>query len=61
MQKLSSRKLWLALALIVLFSVMLWFGKIDTENYTQAVLTLFGIYAGANVATKFAGRSDNNG
>jgi len=59
MQKLSSRKLWLALALIVLFSIMLWFGKIDTENYTQAVLTLFGIYSGANVLTKFVGGGKN--
>jgi len=59
MQKLSSRKLWLSIVLIALFTILLWFGKIDTENYTQAVLTLFGIYSGANVLTKFVGGGKN--
>ncbi|OOC42199.1 hypothetical protein [Thermosipho sp. 1074] len=61
MHKLKSRKLWLALVLIALFTVLLWFNKVDPENYVQAVITLFGIYSGANVVTKFAKRSDNNG
>ncbi|MBB6061874.1 amino acid permease [Thermosipho japonicus] len=62
MNKLSSRKLWLALALILVFTVLLWFGKLDTDNYTQSVLTLFGIYSSANVLTKFVNKSgDNNG
>ncbi|ABR31288.1 hypothetical protein SU69_07315 [Thermosipho melanesiensis] len=59
--KLKSRKLWLALALIVVFTLLLWFEKLDADNYTQAVLTLFGIYSGANVLTKFAKGGDNNG
>lgn len=56
MQKLTSRKLWLALVLMVVFTVLLWFGKLDTENYTQSILTLFGIYSGANVLTKFVSK-----
>ena len=53
MFKLKSRKFWFAIALTVLFIVMKWFGKLDDDNFVQAVLTLFGIYSGANVATKF--------
>ncbi|EKF49543.1 hypothetical protein H17ap60334_05007 [Thermosipho africanus H17ap60334] len=60
MQKLTSRKLWLALVLMVVFTVLLWFGKLDTENYTQSILTLFGIYSGANVLTKFVAKGGGN-
>lgn len=55
MFKLKSRKFWFAIALTVLFIVMKWFGKLDDDNFVQAVLTMFGIYSGANVVTKFTG------
>ena len=53
MDKLKSRKLWLALVLMGVFTFLVYFGKIDASNYTEAMLTLFGIYSGANVLTKF--------
>jgi hypothetical protein len=53
MKKLKSRKFILSLVLMGVFTLMVWFGKLDTENYMQGMLTLYGVYAGANVATKF--------
>lgn len=57
--KLKSRKLWLTIILMGIFSFMAWFDKLDSENYIQAMLTLFGIYSGANVLTKFVGGGKN--
>jgi len=54
MEKLTSRKFWFAIALSVLLVVLLWYGKIQSNDFIEALMTLFGIYSGANVITKFA-------
>ncbi|WP_126992265.1 hypothetical protein [Thermosipho globiformans] len=56
--KLKSRKLWLALILMVLFTVLVWIGKLGEENYINAMLWLYGVYSGANVLTKFTFKQD---
>lgn len=53
MHKLKSRKFWLAIILTAIFIIMKWFNKLDDSNFMQGILTLFGIYTGANVVTKF--------
>ena len=53
MNKLSSRKLWLGIGIIALLTAMTWFNKVDQNNYVNALLTLFAVYSGANVVTKF--------
>lgn len=65
MKKLSSRKLWLALVLMALFTFLIIVGKIGEENYINAMLWLYGVYSGTNVLTKFTFKnktesSDNN-
>lgn len=58
MQKLKSRKFWLAIILTAIFIIMKWFNKLDDSNFMQGILTLFGIYAGANVVTKFTPKQE---
>ena len=53
MYKLTSRKLWMTIGLFVLLTTLIWFNKIDSSDYVHAIMTLFGIYSGANVITKF--------
>jgi len=53
MDKLTSRKFILAMLLTVIFTCLIWFGKIGSDDYINAMMTLFGIYSGANVVTKF--------
>ena len=53
MDKLTSRKFILAKLLTVIFTFLVWFGKVSSDDYINATMTLFGIYSGANVATKF--------
>jgi hypothetical protein len=51
--KFKSRKLWLAIILMIVFTVLVWVGKIGEDNYIQAMLWLYGVYSGTNVLTKF--------
>ena len=53
MDKLTSRKFILAMLLTVIFTFLIWFGKVSSDDYSNAMMTLFGIYSGSNVATKF--------
>jgi hypothetical protein len=58
--KLSSRKLWLAIILMIVFTVLVFFGKIGEDNYINAILWLYGVYAGTNVLTKFTTPKDSD-
>ena len=53
MGKLTSRKFILAMLFTVIFTFLIWFGKVSSDDYINAMMTLFGIYSGANVVTKF--------
>ena len=53
MDKLTSRKFILAMLFTVIFTFLIWFGKVSSDDYINAMMTLFGIYSGSNVVTKF--------
>ena len=53
MDKLTSRKFILAMLFTAIFTFLVWFGKVSSDDYINAMMTLFGIYSGANVVTKF--------
>ncbi len=46
--------------LTVIFTFLIWFGKIGSDDYINAMMTLFGIYSGANVVTKFFSAKDDS-
>jgi len=60
MEKLTSRKFWFAIGLTVLITVLVWYGKINSSDYVEALLFLFAIYSGANVATKFTSKKGDD-
>ncbi len=60
MDKLTSRKFILAVLLTVIFTFLIWFGKVPSDDYINAMMTLFGIYSGANVVTKFFSTKDGD-
>jgi hypothetical protein len=48
------RKFIIALIVIGIASLMLWFGKVTGDNFTSILIWITGLYMGGNVAAKVA-------
>jgi MFS-type transporter involved in bile tolerance (Atg22 family) len=51
--KYKSRKFILSIILMVTFTLLVIFKYIPSDDYIESMLALYGIYAGANVTSKF--------
>jgi general stress protein CsbA len=51
--KYKSRKFILTIAMMITFTLLVIFQRITSSDYIEGMLALYGIYAGANVASKF--------
>lgn len=38
---------------MIVFTILIYVGRLSEDNYVEVMLWLYGIYAGTNVATKF--------
>jgi hypothetical protein len=52
-EKLGGRKFVMAVVLLVLNFILFYVGKIDGKTWEWLSTSLFGIYVGGNVVTKF--------
>jgi hypothetical protein len=50
----GGRKLFFAIILLLISSVMIWFDKIDSTQWIDFMKWIFGIYAGGNVTEHIA-------
>lgn len=51
--KFLSRKFIMAIIIFVIVLVYFTFGKISEENFIHVLFTVYGLYVGGNVTTKF--------
>jgi hypothetical protein len=51
--KLSSRKFIMAIAILAIAIIYFSIGKLTENTFAEILFTIYGIYAGANVTTKF--------
>lgn len=52
-EKFTSRKFILAGIVLAAVIVMRWFNRVGDNTFRDLVITILGIYSGANVASKF--------
>lgn len=52
-EKLSSRKFLMSLFIFVITLVLFVFGKISEDGFLQTLMTVYAIYVGGNISTKF--------
>jgi len=55
MNKYASRRFLLASLSVILSAVLLWYGKISADNFTDLAKWSIGLYLAANTAQKVKG------
>ena len=58
MHKLTSTKLWITSAVVLLSSYHLYSEQITSDNWVAVIIGVVIGYQGTNVASKFAGRPE---